>query len=90
MEMIEKTGVGVSWVQCTECSGVGRVILGTDPVGPVLEAGGRHVAEAHSGKSAVDVLALHVEDASVFRNVEGLGTPRVWLDGLNQALPSDF
>ncbi|MFE6788192.1 hypothetical protein ACFVFF_38725 [Streptomyces sp. NPDC057680] len=90
METISETGVSVAWMRCKGCSGVGRVILASEPMTAVLAEAGGHVAAAHPGASAVRLLEMETADAAVFRGPDPRPDPAAWVTVLNSRMPSDF
>ncbi|MFE6787863.1 hypothetical protein ACFVFF_36990 [Streptomyces sp. NPDC057680] len=90
METISETGVGVAWMRCAGCSGVGRVILASESMAAVLAEAGAHVAAAHPNESAAQLLGLETADAAVFRGPDLRPDPAAWVMVLNLKMPSDF
>ncbi|MFE6819597.1 hypothetical protein [Streptomyces sp. NPDC057675] len=90
METISETGVDVAWMRCTGCSGVGRVILATDPMTAVLTEAGAHVTAAHPDTKATRLLELETADAAVFRGPDPRPDPAAWVTVLNAKMPADF
>ncbi|MER5312895.1 hypothetical protein ABT034_34565 [Streptomyces sp. NPDC002773] len=89
MNTIQSTGIDVSWARCRACSAVSGVILATDPLTPLLRAGGVHTQAKH-GQSPMRLLEVLVEDAAVFGGHDPRPDPAGWVQAVNKALPADF
>ncbi|MYS09030.1 hypothetical protein GTW71_21915 [Streptomyces sp. SID6041] len=90
METISETGVEVAWLRCKGCSGVGRVILASEPMAAVLAEAGAHVTAAHPDGSAAQLLEMETADAAVFRGPDPRLDQAAWVSVLNIKMPADF